>query len=182
MTVARADVDGDGRPDLILFYGHLSTRRVAGGFNPIGFTLKIVRASGGVLTRPVALGLHVENPTIVRIRDVNDRPGVEILIQEASISSGSTFGVYTFNGHELQRAGGLEDGGDSATRYGFTCQRGHPATIVQHQFLLEGPSMTGRWQSSDTTYVWVGSRLRRAAMRTTDRTGIPPANLTSPSC
>jgi len=94
VTVRRADVDGDGRPDLILLYGHLSTRRFAGGFIPTGFTLELLRATGGKLTTRVP---HpVESPTIDHIRDVNDRAGAEIFIHETHISSGELVGVYTF--------------------------------------------------------------------------------------
>jgi len=180
VTVRPADVDGDGRPDLILLYGQLSTHRLGSGFIPTAFTLKVLRASGGTLVAHIP---HPQaNPTIVRLRNVNERPGVEIFIHETHISSGELMGVYTFDGHSLHRAGGFWYGGDSALVQGFTCHRGPPATIVQHQFLLEGPSRTGRWRRTDTTYVWVGARLRRGATRTTDRTGIPPASLASPNC
>lgn len=50
VTVARGDVDGDGRPDLILLYALLSTHRFDGGFTPARFTLKVARASGGTLS------------------------------------------------------------------------------------------------------------------------------------
>jgi hypothetical protein len=71
------------------------------------------------------LGVGVEIPAIIRIRNVNDRPGVEIFIHDSRISSGSTAGVYTFDGHKLRRAGGwFSYGGDSAQRYGF------PATVA----------------------------------------------------
>lgn len=169
-NVQRADVDGDGRPDLIRLYGH---RR--------SFTLKVVRASGGVLSTRVANDLG-ETPAVIRVRNVNDRPGAEIFIEEGGISSGSFAGVYTFDGRGLRRAGGFTYGGDSGQQYGFTCHRDNPSTIVQHQFLLEGPSMTGRWQETETTYVWEGATLRRAAKRTTQRYGIPPRGLTGVHC
>jgi hypothetical protein len=134
VTVERADVDGDGRPDLILLYATLARNQSGTGFVPRRFTLKVVRASGGMLTARVP---HLENDTILRVRNVNGRPGAEIFIQEGSISSGSFARVYTFDGRRLLRAGGFTYGGDSASRYGFVCRRGDPATIIQYAFLLE---------------------------------------------
>ena len=180
VTVAYADVDGDGRPDLILLYGDPTTHRVHGLFLPAVFTLKVVRASGGALsTRVPAL----EPPTIILLRDVNNRPGDEIFIHETHVSSGEYVGVYAFDGHRLRRAGGFWGyGGDSAQQYGITCHLGDPATIVQHQFLLEGPTMFGRWQRTDTTYLWAGAALRRIGQRTTQDHGLPPKSLTDVGC
>ena len=180
VTVRRADIDGDGRPDLILLYAQLSTRRFAGGLIPTSYTLELLRASGGKLTTRIP---HpVESPTIDHIRDINDRAGAEIFIHETHISSGELVGVYTFNGHALRRVGGFWWGGDSAQRYGFTRRPGHPSSIVQRQFVLEGPSMTGRWQRTDTTYIWIGPELRNAARRTTQRYGIPPRSQVREVC
>jgi hypothetical protein len=86
VTVRRADVDGDGRPDLILLYGQLSTHKLGTGFIPTAFTLKVLRASEGTLVAHIPQ--PQANPIIVRLRNVNERAGVEILVHETHISSG----------------------------------------------------------------------------------------------
>jgi hypothetical protein len=180
VTVERADVDGDGRPDLILLYANLGPNNSGTGFVPRGFTLKVVRASGGVLTARVP---HLENDTILRVRNVNGRPGAEIFIQEGRISSGSFAGVYTFDGRRLLRAGGFTYGGDSGQRYGFVCRPGRAATITQYAFLLEqGPIATGRWQRTITTHEWHGAQLQRAATTTTTQLGAPPDRFQGAHC
>lgn len=177
VTVARADVNGDGRADLILLYGRLSNQRTVGGFGPTGFTLKVVRDNGGVFT--AGIRNPQEPPTILLTGNDNGRPGAEIFIHETHISSGELVGVYAFDGHHLKRAGGLWYGGDAALHYGFTCRRGQSARIIQHEFLLlKGPIATGVWQRTDTTYLWAGATLRLAARHTTKRHGIPPLSLT----
>ena len=180
VTVDRADVDGDGRRDLILLYARLGRQRFAGWFIPTSFVLEVVRASGGVLTVRVP---HLENDVIIRARNVNDLPGAEIFVREGRISSRSFAGVYAFDGRRLHRAGEFTYGGDSAQRYGFVCHPGDPATITQYAFLLEqGPIATGRWHGTVTTYQWQRSELRRTAMRTTVKRGFPPEQLQGVHC
>lgn len=184
VTVRHADVDGDGRPDLVLLYGRLGTRRYKGEFVPMGFELQVLRASGGSLAVRIA---HPEQaPVIVSVANVNHRPGDEIFIQQSSISSGSYVGVYTFNGRRLVSAGGPQGGfaygGDSAQRYGYVCRAGPRAAIVQHTFILQGGGENGRWQRTDTTYQWVGARLQRTTKTTTQTHGYPPKQLTVAGC
>ncbi|MGH3260628.1 MAG: hypothetical protein ACRDNS_01395 [Trebonia sp.] len=188
MTVARADVDGDGHPDLILLYGQLSTRRAKGGFVADRFTLKVLRARGGQLTARIAR--PDVPPTITAIADVNNRPGDEIFVHQDHLSSGETIGVYTFNGHRLRNAGGppffmatresgsfpahgFTYGGDSGLHYGFACLR-DPARIVQHAFELWSGGENGSWKRTDTTYEWVGAQLVKITVRhTTTQHGFP---------
>jgi hypothetical protein len=180
VSVDRADIDGDGYPDLILLYGHPTTHRARGGFVTRAYTLKILRSRGGELTKRMHL---VEPPTITAIANVNNQPGDEIFLHLGSISSGSTVGVYAFDGRRLLRVGTFNYGGDSAVAEGFACHQGHPATIVQHTFMLNGSRETGPWKRTDTTYTWVGAHLRRTATtHTTQRHGPPPKHLTDAGC
>jgi hypothetical protein len=187
VSAAVADFDGDSRPDLIMLYAHLSTHRVAGGFLPTGFTLKIVRATGPTLTTQLAPASH---PTIILVRDVNKRPGAEIFVQDMCISSGCGAAVYTYDGHGLSHAGGFTYGGDSGQQSGITCRRAEPATITQHQFLLQTGGANALWQQTDTVFTWVGPKLRRTSQHTSDRRssrdvgglGFPPTSLTSVNC
>jgi hypothetical protein len=170
VSVARGDVDGDGRADLILLYGTLSKHRIDGGFLPIKFTLEVIRASGGLLTARVPQPL--EPPTLLMIGNDNRVPGEEVWVHETHISSGELTGVYTFDGHRLRRAGAFWYGGDSAARFGFTCSV-RRATIVQRQYLLVGPTIYGRWHRTVTTYAWVGGQLHRAGGETATTHGFP---------
>jgi hypothetical protein len=173
VSVARGDVDGDGRQDLILLYGRLSRQRMSGGFVPTGYTLEVVRASGGVLTAHVPQPL--EPPTLLMIGNDNRLPGEDVWVHETHISSGELTGVYAFDGHRLRRAGGFWFGGDSGVQFGFACSL-RRATITQQQFLFEGPGINGRWQRTETTYRWVGARLVKSGQRHSTWHGIPPVS------
>jgi hypothetical protein len=187
VSAAVADVDGDGRPDLIMLFAELSSQRIDGGFLPIAFTLKVVRASWPALIKYIAPDVH---PAIILVRDVNNRPGAEIFVQEQCISSGCGASVYTFDGRRLRLAGGFEYGGDSGQQYGVTCHRGKNATITQHQFLLQTGGAHALWQQTDTVFTWVGPKLERTSRHTSSRRGtldigglgFPPRGLTSISC
>jgi hypothetical protein len=171
----RADVEGDGRLDSIL----ISARTRPSGSQT--FTLEVIPPSGrGSLSARIPKADLT--PTIVGARNINQVPGAEILVHEFHLSSGEQIGIYTFDGHGLRRVGAFWYGGDSAQRYGFACAHTHPPKIVQHLFLLEGPTIYGRWQRTDTMYVWIGATLRRAGSRTFLTRGWPPVRLTRPGC
>jgi hypothetical protein len=180
VSVAFGDVVGDGQTDLILLYGLLSTRPGAGGYYASRFTLEVRRPNGATLRTPIQ---NAETaPTILGGRDVNNRRGMELFIREAAISSGQTAGVYTFDGNAIRHVGDFSYGGDSAVVQGFSCRVGPPATITQRVYLLEGPSRTGVWQRTDTTYTWAGPNLRRTTERTTHTHGIPPSSQQQAVC
>jgi hypothetical protein len=175
VTVVRADVDGDGRPDLVLLYGRLSHQRHGNLFVPTSFTLKVFRASGGVAAAPVsAPGV---DPTILEVGDVNDEPGAELFVLVQHISSGASADVYSFHAGRLIGAGpSLAFGGDSASQAGFSCQAGQPPTIVQHTFVLERGGENGFWPRTNVTYAWHGATLRQVKTRTSMTHGFPPAS------
>jgi hypothetical protein len=164
LSVRRADVDGDRRPDLVLLYAHLDSR----GY-PLfrhdhagAFTLKLVRASGGSLATRVPQGDL--NSTILRARDINARTGIELLVHEYHVTTEEELGVYAFDGVGLRRAGGFRfDGTDGGIVFGVTCHP-RPATIVQHDFAERIP-FRSVWDRTDTTYRWVGAHLRRTTVR-----------------
>ena len=159
VTVSRADVDGDGRTDLVLLYATLNGQR-----QTTGHVLSVVRASGGTLALQVPGDL--DGMTIARLRDVNARAGVEIFVHVTHITTDEIIGVYTFDGHALRRAGSFPFAGeDAGIRFGFTCHPGPRATIVEHDFQEQTP-FTGIWDRTDTTFRWVGATLRPAQPRT----------------
>jgi hypothetical protein len=154
VTVRLADVDGDGKPDLVLLYTHANVKN----FN-YRFTLAVVRAAGGTVTIRVP---DSDIPaTINRLRNVNQSSGAEVFVHESHISTDETMGVYTFDGHRLRRAGAfLYGGSDSGIKFGFTCTPGTHATIVQHEFTFS----SGLWHRQTTDSTWVGSSLNRSNM------------------
>jgi hypothetical protein len=160
LSVRLADVDGDGRPDLVALYAHPGTA--------YRFRLVVRRASGGALA--ARLSAADIPATIQRVRDVNGRPGVEIFIHDAHITTEEDMAVYTAAHGRLTRAGRLAYGGsDHGIRFGFTCHPGPPARIVQYQFTITSfaPQIFRRiWRRSATTYRWSGSRLKRGATET----------------
>ena len=152
VSMRRADVDGDGRTDLIVLYGHLNAKQIA-----TGFTLEVVRAQGEIIR--IAVPRSELNATIARLRNVNGRPGVEIFVHDAHITTEEVMGIYSFDGHRLRRAGGLPyDGQEAGIRFGFTCHTTQPASIVEHRFEERTP-FKGTWKRTDTSYRWVGARL-----------------------
>jgi len=177
VTVVRDDVDGTGRPDLVLIYGRLSHKRIDGSYVPTSFVLKVIGASGVVVQTRIPA--PEADPTILEVGHVGDEAGVDLFILVARISSGSSVDVYSFHAGRLIDAGPtLGVGGDSGAKAGFTCRVGHPPTIVQHWFVLERGGENGWWQRTDITYAWYGATLRQIARHTSMRRGIPPVSAT----
>jgi hypothetical protein len=139
LSVRLVDVDGDGRPDLVLLYARPNVEHFR-----FRFTLKAYRASRGALVAHIPVG---DIPaTIERLRDVNNRRGVEVFLHEVHISTAELMGIYTFDGKKLRRAGAFSYGGyDAGLKFGFTCHRGTPATIVQDQFSLSSLKAPHIW-------------------------------------
>jgi len=172
LSVRLADVDGNGRPDLVLLYTHPGVKN----FN-YEFTLKVYRVSGGTLTAQLPAG---DIPaSFLLLRNVNRRPGVEIFVHIDHISTNETFVIYTFNGTKLQQAASFFDyGGDVEVRFGVTCHV--PTSIVQDEFGVTSsifPASQWTWTHRETTYTWVGATLKQGVTRTTTFKGAnPPAS------
>lgn len=178
VTVLRADLDGDGRPDLVLLYARLGRREGSDLYMPTAFVLEVVRGQGGVVQARIST--EGVDAIVAGVERVSDRPGVALLIGIGRTSSGAAAGLYTMTDGRLVNAGpSLAWGGDSAVKAGFSCRTGHPPTIVQRLFVLEGPTIYGNWKRTDVTYAWRGARLRQIAQRTATSHGLPPRAATS---
>jgi hypothetical protein len=168
-----ADVTGDGRADLVLLYD----RTYPGPDGSVRFgpyTLKVIPAGGGVLESRIPSALPPE--VIVAAAHVNDEPGVDLFIQVARISSGSGVAIYSDQGGKLVRSGvTLTYGGDSASRFGFSCVRAPEPAIIQRSYELLGPGIGGRWRETIDTYRWEGPTLHRTGSRSTIHHGWPGA-------
>jgi hypothetical protein len=172
------DIDGDGRPDLVLLYAHPITGTGA-SLKAYPETLKVVRASGGVVT--ARLKPAIPSPGIVAIANVNADPGDELFIYGSWISSGAQIEVYGFHAGTLVQAGGtLQMGGDSADRFGFNCVRTPRPEIIQHDYSLIGPNIYGRWRLTTDTYAWSGATLQLIGRATTIRHGWPGRSAIGP--
>jgi hypothetical protein len=184
VTRIHPDVNGDGRPDRILLYAHLSTRRAGQGFIPTYFTLEVLLAGGGKFT--ARIGHLRANVTVDGAGDVNDRAGAELFLTENRFRAHGVLLaparqlvlVYSFDRQELIRAGSFWWWGDATRKYGITCHEHRSPVIVQHEFLRQGRV----WRRIDTTYRWFGASLRQTATVITRRRMPPPQNLTTVDC
>jgi hypothetical protein len=185
VTVLRADIDGDGRRDLILLYSRLSDEHPRGPglparlrrmYVPTRAVLKVVRASGG--NGSVRIG-NARAAAAVAVAHVNDDPGSELFLEFSRISSGANAVAYGFHDGRLVPAGvTLDYGGDSASKAGFDCLAGKPRRLIQRTFELIGSTIYAWWKETDITYAWHGPRLVKTAKRTFKRRGLPPASET----
>lgn len=173
-----ADIDGEGRPDLVLLYARPITGTGA-SLKAYPETLKVIRASGEVVQvhfKPVVPG-----PGIVAVRNVNANPGDELFIYGSWISSGAQVQVYSFDAGKLIRArANLQMGGDSADRFGFNCLRRPIPEIVQRDYSLIGPTIYGRWRLTTYTYDWDGAILHRVNRQITIHHGWPSGSAIRP--
>src|ERR1019366_2026908 len=112
VTVRRADVNGDGRPDLILVYSRLSRQ------HPPGYVLSTPPLRDEFVAKAAFLKVVLANGTSVSTRitgtraaaidsvaHVNDDPGDEIFLEVSRISSGATGFAYGFHNGRLVPAG-----------------------------------------------------------------------------
>lgn len=180
VTVRRADVDGDGRPDLVIVYSHLSRRHPAGyaGVVPPGLRrdfvakaafLKVVLATGTAVSTRIS---GAKAAAVDAVADVSDDPGKEIFLEVQRISSGAAAVAYGIHHGRLTAAGvTLSYGGDSATKADFDCLAGNPPRLIQRAYELIGPTIHGWWQETDTVYAWHGPKLVQISRRTFKRHG-----------
>ena len=185
VTAVRADINGDGRPDLIVVYSRLGRQHpywyAAGSAPPslkhdfvadAGF-LKVVLAGGGSASIKVDGAWATAVDAVAR---VNAGLGREVFLEVSRISSGASDLVYGLSDGRLVPAGvTLYAGGDSASKTGFDCLSGDPPRIIQRTFELIGPTIYGWWRETNTVYSWHGPRLVQISSRTFKRRGTVPA-------
>ncbi|MGZ4480949.1 MAG: DUF4232 domain-containing protein, partial [Gaiellales bacterium] len=149
---AYADVNGDGRRDLV--------------------TLRHVSASKGQLTVALAVGprLSVSTPSdaswlpgLVATGNVDGRPGEELFVDVAHVTTAESISIYTYWQGALVKAGTLSAHGyDYGILYGLTCSaQGTRHLITQHDFYMKFG--THQWMRQDTVYLWQGPRLKLLA-------------------
>jgi hypothetical protein len=186
VTVWHADVNGDGRPDLVIAYSQLSRRKLDWpSGTPLGFRhdfsakaafLKVVLAGGGSVTTHIVGGNEIRNgsrtpakaASIDSVAHVNADPGDEIFLEVGRISSGATGVAYGFDDGRLIPAGVyLSYNGDSGVEAGFNCVPGNPPRLIQRYFSFVGPNeLTRSWRETEVVYAWQGPKLTQVSKQT----------------
>lgn len=175
-----ANVDDQGRPDLVLLYGHPITGAGA-TLKAFPETLKVVGASGRIAQ--TTLAPSIPGPGIVAVGNVNASPGDELFIYGSWISSGAQIQVFSFKVGQLVRAkANLQIGGDSADRFSFNCVRTPRPEVIQDNYSLIGPTIYGRWRLTSDTYAWDSASLRLVDRTVTIHHGWPAATGIGAGC
>jgi len=155
---ARADVNGDRRPDLV------TLRHVTSTSGQMTVTLA---ADGRIsVTTPVdATWL----PGLVASGNVDERPGEELFVDVTHITTAESISIYTYWHRQLVKAGTLSAYGyDYGILYGLTCSaQGTRRLITQHAFYIKFE--THQWMRQDTVYEWHGPLLKLFARRAPTR-------------
>lgn len=172
---AHADVDGDGRPDLI-------TLRKASQHQ--GGLIRVALASGRRISVKTSM-FAVFLPALVAVGDVDGRGGDELFVDVEHISTNEFIGIYTYWKGQLRLAATMP--GYSAHPglwAGMTCSaRGVRHFVTVHQFVLTPSSQPHYWTQQDPEYVWQGPALKLYTTGPTRRlTGLPPPGLVGLHC
>jgi hypothetical protein len=151
---AHADVDGNGKPDLV------TLRRTSSS----GGRLQVVLSSGRLLSVNTPTDA-VWLPGLVATGNVDGRPGDELLVDVTHVTTAETIYIYTYWHGRLRLAGRSSAYGyDYGTLSGLTCSvQGSKHFITEHDFSLQPPSVSGHWTRQDTRYVWQGPSLKLSA-------------------
>lgn len=153
---AHADVDGDGRPDLVTLHRHpaqtghllvrLATRR--------RLTAKMSSDA------PFVPGLAASG-------NVNGTRGDELFVDMHHLFTNDVIGIFTYVHGRIRLVGQvLAFGNDYPLRFGVTCTtHGARHVVIDHEFQLHfaGPSLPSFWTRQDTFFRWKGSALRLTA-------------------
>jgi hypothetical protein len=170
---ARADVDGDGRPDQVTL---LRT-------GPAGGLLEVTLASGRLLAVSTPSDAPFL-PGLVAVGNVDGRPGEELFVDVGHTTTAEAIAVYAYAAGNLRLAGTLAAYGEEyGLSFGITCSaRGGRHFVIQHEFQLQ-LSKPHRWTRRDVVYVWRGAALRLSARGQARAIAAgPPASLTGVQC
>jgi hypothetical protein len=173
VSVLRADMTGGGRTDLVLLYADLSSRRVKSGYETAGFTLEVVQPGGAIARTQVQADPF---PDIDRVGNINGVPGDELVLHLDDVSSGDTYGIYSFHSGAVTLVRPLlSAGGDSADKEGFACSLSLQPRLVVRVMTMLGPTIRGRWRWTVITFRWEpdGLALHRVNRRKFVRRGLP---------
>jgi len=148
---AHADVDGDGRGDLVTMrrqpvtVGHIDVQLATG--RALGLTLRS--------DAPFVPGL-------AKVGNVNAIPGDELFVDIQHFPSNDVIGVFTYAGGHLRLAQKLlAFSSDFPIHNGIVCATiGGKHRVTQYQFQLHVIGTHWHWARKSTVYTWNGSALR----------------------
>ena len=171
-----ADIDGDGRPDLIIAYSRMGQWVPSYPGEPAGLRrnhearaafLRVILADGTRVTRRIGVARAAG---IDAVAHVSAEPGAEVFLEVQHISSGATVDAYGLHAGRLVPAGvALEYGGDSGVQAGFNCVS-NPPRVIQTLLSFIGPNeFTRSWRETRVVYAWHGLRLVQTGRRTLRR-------------
>jgi hypothetical protein len=176
---ALADVDGDGRQDVVT----LTALEPGTTVQPSGGLLRVELASGPVIS--VTTGTDAPYlPGLVRVGNINGRPGEELFVDVGHLTTEEDIAVYTYAEGRLLDAGTFAAYGEEyGIRSGITCSsRAGAHLLTEHAFELRGRAGR-RWWERNTVYGWAGTSLRLRSRGSAQRiSGGPPAALVGVQC
>lgn len=170
------DVDGDGVSDTVTLTRPDET---AGAWQ------LVVQASttGWTDVLPAGDTWFATSPDLISTTDVDGRPGAELFVDIAHISTFDSIGIYTYRGGHVVRAATLwAFGGDHDYKFGLVCrQRSGEHLVVAYAYSWRKPR---RWSWSAQNYRWRDGRLERTGKpgRGVLHASRPPRSRTGVAC
>jgi hypothetical protein len=208
VSVAVADVSGNGRRDLVLSYSLLShvglkspprlheSGRSSERYLAKQAMLRVVSPDGHAVTARVkymttpvgkfpAQLVKAQASALISVTHASDEPGKVIFLQTGQISSGTNALAYSlYHGRLISSSVLLGYRGDGGTRANFQCLAGNPPRLVQHNYeliqIIHG-YIYGWWNETTTTYAWHGPRLVNIASSTVKRR-VSPSDSVGAGC
>jgi hypothetical protein len=170
-----ADVNGDGRPDLV------TLRK--GSFTTPG-RLSVALAGGRRLSVKIPTDA-VYLPSLLAVGNVDGRRGAELFVDTIHVTTAESVGIFTLWAGKLKLAGTLSAfGEDSGSRFGISCtRRGARHLVIQHDFEQDVAAAGHPWTRRDTTYTWSAGALMLLKHGRAHRIhGTPPSALAGVQC
>jgi hypothetical protein len=167
---ARADVNGDGRSDLVT----LRRRAMAGRLT--------VSLAGGASLSATTPSDATWLPGLVAFGNVDGRAGDELFVDVTHVTTAESIAIYTDWHGAIVRAGTLSAyGSDYGIVYGVSCSAaGTRHFVTEHAFTMS--FATHRWTRQDTVYVWQGPKLVPFARPPATRLSAPPVTQVGVQC
>ncbi len=142
-TSFKADVNGDRVKD------DGSVTLDASGIG----TLNVALAGDGTVTRTFPGDPSGNEPAVVRTRNYDGRPGVEVLVHTQHISTNETYLFFSYRSSKLTRSRAFSAyGHDDEYRFGFRCKTTDSGRFVYQYFLQKIAG--GKWKLTTTKFKW----------------------------
>jgi hypothetical protein len=162
MGIAHADIDGDGRSDLV----GLTASKVDNTGSVSEETLHVILADGRELTHPITTQL---SGGWVGVSDANGDGKAEIFLIDTAGAHATSGKIWAWDGSDVTPVTG-DDGKPfpmlidsyAAGNTGFTCD-GTQFKTQSVQFNGDSFDKAGPWDGTETTYEWHGTQLAKVS-------------------